>query len=58
VKSGVLNFSARAGLNNVRFQGRISARKRLKPGRYTLTVTATDSSGQTSAPRSLIFTIV
>jgi hypothetical protein len=58
VKSGVLNFSARAGLNKVRFQGRISARKRLKPGRYTLTVTATDSSGQTSAPRSLIFTIV
>ncbi|HEY7485463.1 MAG TPA: hypothetical protein VH912_13450, partial [Streptosporangiaceae bacterium] len=57
VKAGAFVLSARAGRRKVRFQGRISARKRLRPGRYTLTVTATDSQGRKSAPRSLKFTI-
>jgi hypothetical protein len=42
----------------VRFQGRLSRRKKLKLGRYTLVVTAKDASGATSAPTSLRFTIV
>lgn len=31
---------------------------RLKPGRYTLVITAADSAGARSVPRSLSFTIV
>jgi hypothetical protein len=58
VKAGTRVFSAHAGRDKLRFQGRISARKRLRPGRYTLTVRATDSRGRRSAPRSLKFTIV
>ncbi|HEV7460052.1 MAG TPA: hypothetical protein VGN78_05925 [Solirubrobacteraceae bacterium] len=41
----------------MRFQGRITRRKKLKPGRYTLVITATNSAGQRSLPRSLTFTI-
>ncbi len=58
VTVGTLSFRGRAGTNKVRFQGRLSRRKRLKPGRYTLTVTARDSTGLQSAPRSVSFTIV
>jgi hypothetical protein len=46
-----------APLYAVRFQGRITRRKKLKPGRYTLVITATNSAGQRSLPRSLTFTI-
>lgn len=53
---GTLAFNAHAGANRVRFAGRLSATKKLKPGRYTLTVTAT-SAGLRSTPRSLNFTI-
>ena len=42
----------------VRFQGRISPKRKLKPGRYRLTVTATDSVGRSSVPGTLSFTIV
>jgi hypothetical protein len=55
---GTLSFAARAGANTVRFQGRLSRTRKLKPGRYTLLITATSSSGGRSAPRSLSFTIV
>ena len=54
---GTLAFNAHAGANRVRFAGRLSATKKLKPGRYTLTITAT-SAGLRSTPRSLSFTIV
>jgi hypothetical protein len=43
---------------NTFFQGRIPRAKKLKPGRYTLVITATNSSGARSAPASLSFTIV
>jgi hypothetical protein len=55
---GTLTFNAHAGTNKVRFQGRLSRTRKLKPGRYTLTITATDSAGNRSRPKSTRFTIV
>jgi hypothetical protein len=55
---GTLTFPSHAGTNKVRFQGRLSRTKKLKPGRYTVTITATDSAGNLSAPKSTSFTIV
>jgi hypothetical protein len=46
------------GLNKVRFQGRVTRTKKLKPGSYKLGITATDAAGQKSPVRSLSFTIV
>jgi hypothetical protein len=57
VIAGTLTFSAHAGTNKVRFQGLISKHKRLRPGSYTLLVTAA-ASGKRSATRTLHFTIV
>jgi hypothetical protein len=55
-KRGTLSFNVGAGKHKLRFQGRISKHKRLKPGRYTLTITATNAAGQ-SASTKLKFTI-
>jgi hypothetical protein len=57
-KASALTFAGHSGTNKVAFQGRISPGEKLKPGRYTLTITATDSAGMRSAPKSLSFTIV
>lgn len=57
VTAGGLSFSADAGTNRIVFEGRISRSKRLRPGTYTLTVTASDSAGVSNA-KQLIFTIV
>jgi hypothetical protein len=58
VTAGTLSFAAHVGANRVRFQGRVSSGKKLKPGRYTLAATATNTAGQRSLPRQLSFTIV
>jgi hypothetical protein len=58
VMAGTLSFAGHTGLNKVVFQGRISASKRLGLGAYTLGITATNSVGERSSPRSLNFTIV
>jgi uncharacterized repeat protein (TIGR01451 family) len=55
---GTVTINGRAGLNRVRFQGRLSRSTKLKPGRYTVTITATDSAGNRSAPKTTGFTIV
>jgi len=55
---GALRFTGHRATNTVLFQGRISSTKKLKPGRYTLAITATNSSGARSAQASLTFTIV
>ena len=55
---GTLSFTGRSGTNKVVFQGRISRHKKLRPGRYTLVITAINATGQKSAPQRLIFTIV
>jgi hypothetical protein len=43
-----LERSARAGLNSVRFTRRL--RRRLRPGRYVVTLVATDAAGNSSLP--------
>jgi hypothetical protein len=58
LKSGSFNLPGHAGSNKVSFQGRLSSSKTLKPGSYTLTITARDSHGLTSPPQSLSFTIL
>ena len=54
--AGTLMFSAHAGTNKVRFEGLISKHHKLKPGGYTLLITAT-ASGKHSTPRTLHFTV-
>ena len=54
VKRGTLKESGFAGRNKVRFEGRLSRRKKLKPGRYVLTISVAGSTRSTSAS----FTIV
>ena len=57
VTVGALSFAAGAGSHKVRFQGRTSKHNKLKPGRYTLIITATNTAGQRATAR-LTFTIV
>jgi hypothetical protein len=57
VTTGAFSFNGHAGTNAVIFQGRLSRHKKLKPGRYTLVITATNSAGR-SKPVKLTFTIV
>jgi hypothetical protein len=52
-----LSFAGHKGTNRVAFQGRISRRKTLRPGRYKLTAAARSGRAR-SKPRSLRFTIV
>jgi hypothetical protein len=54
VKRGTITATGFAGVNKVRFEGRLSRRKKLKPGRYVLTVSVAGSSKTSSAS----FTIV
>jgi hypothetical protein len=58
VTAGRLTFAGHDGPNKVAFQGRVSPKKKLEPGRYTLVITATGPAGARSAPKSLSFTIV
>jgi alpha-tubulin suppressor-like RCC1 family protein len=58
VTQGTLSFPGHAGLNKVSFQGRISASRKLRPGRYTLVIAATNAAGLRSLPATLVFTIV
>ena len=50
-----LHFTGHRGLNSVRFEGTVSRRKILRPGRYTLVVVATDES---AVAQRVSFTIV
>jgi 6-phosphogluconolactonase (cycloisomerase 2 family) len=56
--AGALSLSALSGVEKISFAGRLSRSRRLKPGRYTVTITATDAAGRRSAPASLRFVIV
>jgi hypothetical protein len=58
VTRGTLTFTGHDGTNSVLFAGRLSHTEKLKPGRYTLVITATNTAGQKSAPQTLSFTIV
>jgi methionine-rich copper-binding protein CopC len=56
--AGVLSVNGKQGANSVAFQGRLTKRKKLKPGKYTLVITATSSDGLASKPVKLKFKIV
>ena len=58
VIGGTLAFSAHAGVNKVRFDGRLPRHHKLRPGTYTLVIVATDTAGRRSAPARLSFTIL
>jgi hypothetical protein len=55
---GTMMLAGHQGADAVSFQGRLSARKKLASGSYTVTILATDAAGRSSAPRSLSFAIV
>ncbi len=58
IPAGTLSFaSAAAGTDSISFDGKLSSHKKLKPGKYTVAIEATDSSGH-SAPSKLSFTVV
>jgi hypothetical protein len=56
VPAGTLSFTGQPGPNTVTFDGAISAAQRLKPGSYTLVISAT-TAGKTSTPATLNFQI-
>jgi hypothetical protein len=58
VRSGSLMRSAVLGPNLLRFQGRLTRRRALRPGKYRLTLVATDAVGQRSAPKNLTFRLL
>jgi len=47
-----------AGARRIRFAGRLSARRSLRPGRYQLVLTATDAAGNVSTPDRARFTLL
>jgi hypothetical protein len=53
---GTLKRAGATGNNRIRLTTRIG-RKRLKPGRYVMTIRATDAAGNRSRPRRLTFRI-
>ena len=55
---GSLSFAGDAGPNWVRFQGRLSGLRTLKPGAYQLRVSTSDPTYPTPSTRSVNFTIV
>ncbi len=55
--AGKLSFAGHDGANKVSFQGRISRSRELKPGDYTLAITAINTERTRSASESLRFTI-
>ena len=55
---GSLAVPGHAGLDNLRFQGRLSGTKTLKPGSYVVSLTALDAHGLKVVSRSLSFTIL
>jgi len=56
VSPSVRFTNVRAGANRVRFAGRLSATRTLRPGTYRLTVTATDAAGNRSRPQRTVLT--
>ncbi len=57
VTVGRLSFAGQIGANQVVFQGRISSRTKLAPGRYAVVIVATNSIGLASTPVGLGFTV-
>jgi hypothetical protein len=47
---GPVSLPVQAGARRIKFAGRLSARRRLRPGRYQLVLTARDAAGNVSTP--------
>lgn len=58
VSRGEFAFPAHAGVNRVSFQGLLSASTKLRPGRYTVALTATDTAARSAGSQPLSFTIL
>ncbi|MDQ6915139.1 MAG: hypothetical protein M3155_04930 [Actinomycetota bacterium] len=58
VAAGSIAVNAHAGLNRVRFYGRLSRRRALRPGNYRLSAVETNQSGRRSAVRSASFALL
>jgi uncharacterized repeat protein (TIGR01451 family) len=56
--AGSLSTTGHAGTNKLRFQGRLSRRKTLKKGHYSVRITATDAAGNRSKPKTTSITIL
>jgi uncharacterized repeat protein (TIGR01451 family) len=56
--AGSFTVRGHAGVNRLRFRGRLTRRKSLRPGNYRLTLRATDRFGNHSAPKKLTFTLL
>jgi trimeric autotransporter adhesin len=56
--AGSMTLKAAAGKRKVSFDGRISKRSTLAPGRYTVTLSATNAGGKRSNSHSLTFTVL
>lgn len=56
ITAGTLTFPAHSTVNTVRFDGLISKRVRLRPGSYTLRVSASTAAGR-AAEQAVRFTI-
>ena len=57
VTRGTLTRAGQAGLNKVHFTGALARKRRLKPGTYNVTVTAT-TPGVGATSKTLRFTIL
>jgi hypothetical protein len=57
-RGGVLRVGAHAGLNTVRFAGRLTARRSLLPGAYRLTLLAKDAAGNAAKPQRTRFALM
>ena len=53
-----MSVNAHNGINRISFQGQLSRRHALRPGRYRLTITATGGAGSRSRARVLAFTVL
>jgi hypothetical protein len=58
VLRGRLTYNTAAGLRRIRFQGRLSRRSRLAPGRYELAVQAVDAAGNRSVVKRKRFRLL
>jgi len=58
VTAAAMSFPLHPGRNKLVFQGRVTHSRTLRPGRYTLIITAINSAGASSNCVSLTFTIV
>ena len=55
---GSLVLAGKAGLNKLKFQGRLSKTRKLSPGSYIVLISARDAAGNRSTTRSTRITLI